>query len=181
MKYNPFQVEFSQGVAWLYNSQERAFYYVIYAEKVYGTNIPDVFLIGNKIFRSFIFNPDPSIPEGELDSATTANILRSYVKGRMEVFGKSDNVGNPRLGAKMLKGGRWSLEWSFPTPDDQTTAGHAFISTICHDRILTLNRPVKKGEELKQARVWLRKTANTVVELDKPIGPKGLKERLETR
>jgi hypothetical protein len=178
-KYNPYQVEFPQGAAWLYSSAENSFYFVIYSNKVYATNTPDLYVVNDKIFRSFIFNPMEPIPPGELDSITTDGIMRKYIKGRIGIFGKNQEVGNPKTRMRTLRGGRWIMEWNFQTPNDELILGHVFLSTICFDRILTLNRPIRKGEELKQAKIWLRKLANSIEEKDEPLGPKKLGEKLK--
>jgi len=179
LKYNPYQVEFPQGAAWLYSSPEKSFYFVIYSDQIYATNTPDLYVVNNKIFRSFIFNPVKPIILGVKDSATIDGILLEYIKGRMEVFGKGKNLGNPKTKMRTLRGARWIMEWSFQTPGDQMILGHVFLSTICFDRILTLNRPIRKGEDMKQAKIWLRKFANTLVEKDEPYGPKALEYRLK--
>ncbi len=179
MEYDPNVVEFNQGAAWLWNNPERCFYFTVYSDNVGGTSNPHVFLVDNKIFRAFLYNPEEAIPMGEIDSARTDNIFREYIKGRMEVFGANQEVGSPKLRMRKLMGNRWTMEWSFPTPNNEFTIGHAFLSTICFNRILTLNRPLRQGEDLGAARIWLRKTANTLEQKDESIGPKALKDRLE--
>lgn len=178
LEYAPHQVEFNQGVAWLYNSPERSFYFVVYKDKISATSNPNVFLIGKKIFRVYLFDPDPEIPVTPLDSMTSANVLNEYVKGRMEVFRQGPQLGAPKVRMRKLMRQRIAIEWSFATPGDEVTLGHAFISTICFNRILTLNRAIRKGEDLNDARIWLRKVVNSIILQDEPMGPKGLGKKL---
>lgn len=174
-------VPLRNGVAWLYSNPEGSVYFHYLSDSIYETGTRGLVLIEGKLFRSFLFLPDPPINKSNKLEDAQKSYLKDYLEGRMAVFRSApgSEIGEVKPVFSTLRG-RIIMEWIFKTPNDPNVLGHVFLSTICHDGILSLNRPIREGESIKSARILLRKLASTLQTPDKPIGAKELSEKLSS-